>query len=35
MGKMKGTYQMENMHSKKMFDVSIPSFEMIVPAKIN
>lgn len=35
MGKMKGTYQMENMHNKKMFDVSIPSFEMIVPAKNN
>ena len=24
---MHGTYQMENLHSKKMFDVSIPSFE--------
>ena len=35
MGRMKGTYQMENLHSKKMFDVSIPSFEMIVPMKNN
>ncbi|MFZ1534524.1 MAG: ApaG domain [Chitinophagaceae bacterium] len=35
MGRMYGTYQMENLHSKKMFDVSIPSFEMIVPMKNN
>ena len=35
MGRMNGTYQMENLHSKKMFDVSIPSFEMIVPMKNN
>jgi ApaG protein len=35
MGRMYGTYQMENLHSKKMFDVSIPSFEMIVPFKGN
>ena len=35
MGRMNGTYQMENLHSKKMFDVSIPSFEMIVPLKNN
>ena len=35
MGKMHGTYQMENLHSKQMFDVSIPSFEMIVPMKNN
>jgi len=26
---------MENLHSKKMFDVNIPSFEMIVPLKNN
>lgn len=35
MGKMKGTYKMENLFSKAMFDVSIPSFEMIVPFKGN
>ena len=35
MGKMYGTYQMENLHSKLMFDVSIPAFEMIVPMKNN
>lgn len=35
MGKMSGNYQMENLDSKKMFDVSIPAFEMIVPLKNN
>ena len=35
MGKMSGTYQMENLHSKQLFEVSIPSFEMIVPLKNN
>lgn len=35
MGRMKGTYQMENLHSKQMFEVSIPAFEMIVPMKNN
>jgi len=35
MGKMKGTYQMENLNSKQMFEVNIPSFEMIVPMKNN
>jgi len=35
MGKMKGTYQMENLHSKTMFQVDIPSFEMVVPLKYN
>ncbi len=35
MGKMHGTYQMENLHSKKMFDVQIPSFEMMAPFKGN
>ncbi|HEY9364383.1 MAG TPA: Co2+/Mg2+ efflux protein ApaG [Chitinophagaceae bacterium] len=35
MGKMTGTYQMENLHSKVFFDVNIPSFEMIVPFKNN
>ena len=35
MGKMHGTYQMENLNSKQMFEVSIPAFEMIVPLKNN
>jgi ApaG protein len=35
MGKMKGSYQMENLETKQMFDVNIPAFEMIVPMKNN
>jgi ApaG protein len=35
MGRMNGTYEMENMHAKKMFTVSIPAFEMFVPFKGN
>jgi ApaG protein len=35
MGKMSGTYQMENLDTKNMFTVNIPSFEMIVPVKNN
>jgi ApaG protein len=35
MGKMKGTYQMENLHNKKPFEVNIPEFEMIAPCKNN
>lgn len=35
MGRMKGTYQMENLHSKTMFNVYIPSFDMIVSFKNN
>ena len=35
MGKMKGTYQMENLNNKRMFEVDIPAFEMIVPMKYN
>lgn len=35
MGKMEGNYQMENLNSKQMFKVDIPSFEMIVPMKNN
>lgn len=35
MGKMKGSYQMENLNSKSIFRVDIPSFEMIVPMKNN
>ena len=35
MGKMNGTYLLENVNNKKTFDVSIPSFEMHVPFKMN
>jgi ApaG protein len=35
MGRMSGTYQMENVDTKKFFDVDIPAFEMIVPFKHN
>jgi ApaG protein len=35
MGKMSGTYQMENLNSKQLFNVNIPAFEMIVPLKYN
>jgi ApaG protein len=35
MGRMYGTYQMENLNSKQTFDVRIPSFDMFVPFKAN
>lgn len=35
MGRMSGTYKMENVDTKKFFDVDIPAFEMIVPFKYN
>ena len=35
LGKMHGTYFMENLNSKKTFYVNIPAFEMIVPFKNN
>ena len=35
MGKMKGTYQMENLNNKKNFEVNIPEFELITPFKNN
>jgi len=35
MGRMSGTYQMENVDTKQYFDVDIPAFEMIVPFKNN
>ncbi len=34
-GKMHGSYTMENLASKKQFQVHIPVFEMIVPFKMN
>lgn len=35
MGKMYGTYAMENIITRKQFDVRIPVFDMIVPFKMN
>jgi ApaG protein len=35
MGRMHGTYQMENITSKKKFDATIPAFEMTAPFKLN
>ncbi|MEO6733259.1 MAG: Co2+/Mg2+ efflux protein ApaG [Ferruginibacter sp.] len=35
MGKMYGTYSMENVNNKKLFEVIIPAFEMTVPFKMN
>jgi ApaG protein len=34
-GKMYGSYQMENISNKNMFDVNIPAFDMIAPFKNN
>ena len=34
-GKMYGTYLMENVNIKKSFDVTIPAFEMCAPFKLN
>ncbi len=34
-GRMYGTYEFENLHTKDVFSVIIPSFEMIVPLKMN
>lgn len=35
MGKMHGTYLMENSNTQKQFRVLIPAFEMVVPYKMN
>ena len=35
MGKMYGTYSMENIQGNKHFEVKIPIFEMVVPFKMN
>ncbi len=35
MGKMHGTYLMENKNNSKSFEVNIPVFEMTVPFKLN
>ncbi|MFM6926167.1 MAG: Co2+/Mg2+ efflux protein ApaG [Ferruginibacter sp.] len=34
-GKMHGTYEMENINNKKTFKVIIPSFDMCAPFKLN
>ena len=34
-GKMYGTYLIENLFNKKKFTVMIPEFQLIVPAKMN
>lgn len=34
-GRMHGTYEMENLLNKQMFTVSIPGFDMEVPFKLN
>ncbi len=35
LGKMHGTYIMEDVATKKTFEVNIPVFEMVVPFKMN
>jgi len=35
MGKMYGTYNMENLYNKKKFTVQIPEFQLIAPFKDN
>ena len=35
LGKMHGTYFMQNLNNKKTFYVNIPAFEMTVPFKMN
>lgn len=35
MGKMHGSYFMENLLNKRSFTINIPVFEMIVPCKMN
>lgn len=35
MGKMYGTYKMENQYSKQTFTVTIPEFQLIAPFKMN
>ncbi len=35
MGKMWGSYQMENLNNKELFAVKIPAFELLSPSKLN
>ena len=34
-GKMHGTYELENLHNKSLFTVNIPGFDMVAPYKMN
>jgi ApaG protein len=34
-GKMRGSYQMENLYTKAQFEVAIPEFQLIAPMKLN
>jgi ApaG protein len=34
-GKMYGTYLMENLFNKKKLTIAIPEFKLVVPAKLN
>lgn len=34
-GKMWGSYTMENLYNKKLLTVNIPEFKMVAPAKLN
>jgi len=34
-GKMYGTYRVENLYNKKQFQVAIPEFMLVAPAKLN
>lgn len=34
-GKMYGTYQMENLYNKKLLEITIPEFQLIAPFKLN
>src|SRR4029078_3144472 len=35
LGRMFGTYEMENLNNKKVFEVKIPPFDLIAPLKMN
>ncbi len=35
LGRMFGTYEMENLNNKKVFKVNIPPFDLIAPLKMN
>jgi ApaG protein len=35
MGRMSGNYEMENLNTKKVFQVNIPPFDLIAPLKMN
>ena len=35
MGRMVGTYEMENLNTKNIFEVKIPPFDLMAPLKLN